>query len=335
MSIRVNDIPKILDMADKCRGELVPCFMGSAGIGKTQSVYQWAEDNGRKVVEEILSQVLPTEISGINMPDPETQSMKVFDSAKLSSLEDGDILFLDELLEAPPMVLSACLTLIQERRMMSGKKLPDILIVASTNPLSSPTLAKLSLRQRFMFFDVEFDYEYWKDHIKDRFDIDVKDNLQSVIELEGQEWNVITPRTMTKLIELAIALGYPDADDSIDRFNTYVKGFTDDDVVITNRFYEIFHKTDDTKIKKLMLDSIYNAVKDGVIDCSTGKKLEFDINNNSINNIINILRSDNFDEDTKLIIDEMFSNISLDDIKLDRVLDIEADATKKETICED
>ena len=205
-SITIDQVYQVLEMADKCRGEIVPCFVGDPGIGKTESVYRFAEDHGRNVVEMILSQRQPTEISGLVMPDNDTKSMEVFDHSRLSELKDGDILLFDELLEAPPMVLSACLTLIQERRMMSGKKLPDILICAATNPLSSPMMIKESVRQRFMWFTVQFSWKVFYNHIKRRFGIDLDDGITAWVLAERTGYNLVTPRSITKLIELGKTL---------------------------------------------------------------------------------------------------------------------------------
>lgn len=204
----IKDIEKTLELVDLCRNEIVPCFLGSPGIGKTQAIYDYAKKHNKRVVEIILSQCLPTEISGLTMPNNETKSMDVFDHARLSSLKDGDILFLDELLEAPPMVLSACLTLIQERRMMSGVKLPDIMIVAATNePYDSITI-KPSVKQRFMWLPLKFNSEDWMHYIRNKYGI--KSSLISPmlnyfqVADASNNYNFVTPRTLEKLIVLTL-----------------------------------------------------------------------------------------------------------------------------------
>lgn len=153
---------------------------------------------------------MPSEVSGITMPDQETKSMQIFDHARLASLKDGDILFFDELLQAPQAVLSACLTLIQERRMMSGKKLPDIMIVAAANPLRSPTLIVESIRQRFMFIDLQWDSEAWAEYIFQKYGVQPSLSLIANIkssDKDGDKWNRLTPRTATKLIAWGKSLG--------------------------------------------------------------------------------------------------------------------------------
>lgn len=198
-----SKLPALLEIVDKKRDEIVPCLLGNPGIGKTQGIYEFAKAHDRQVVEIIASQIMPSEVSGITMPDADTKSMQVFDHARLSSLKDGDILFFDELLQAPQAVLSACLTLIQERRMMSGKKLPDIMIVAAANPLRSPTLIAESIRQRFMFIELEWDSKAWADYVQTKYECQPTRRLITLIEAASKssdKWNSLTPRTATKLI---------------------------------------------------------------------------------------------------------------------------------------
>ena len=204
MPITPNQVEELLESAYKARKTIVPCLLGSPGIGKTQGVYDFAAKHGVKVVEIIASQILPNEVSGITMPVNETHSMEIYDHARLSSLKDGDILFFDELLQASPQTLSACLTLILERRLLSGKMLPDVFIVAAANPLPSATRIPTSIRQRFMFVNVQFDRNEWVDYIQRKYNRTVNSELKKVIVDDGEAWNVLTPRTATQLIEWGI-----------------------------------------------------------------------------------------------------------------------------------
>ena len=216
--MNIDGASKALQNAYYCRSEIVLCLLGAPGIGKTQAVYQlrdWIRQNTShkecKIVEIIASQILPSEVSGLTMPDSNTHSMQIYDHARLSSLEDGDILFFDELLQAPMQVLSACLTLIQERRMMSGKKLPDIMIVAASNPLGSASSIPESIRQRFMFIDVEFSPKPWKEYMERVYGEYLVDNMISeddlakctnlILQSDKTCYNIITPRSITKCIE--------------------------------------------------------------------------------------------------------------------------------------
>ena len=187
---------------DGVRDQIVPCFMGCPGIGKTHEIERYAKDRGKKVVHIIASQILPSEVSGITMPDKEAGGMTVYDHVRLSSLKDGDILFFDELLQGQQQVLSACLTLIQERRLMSDKPLPDVMIVAAANPLANPNQLPAAIRDRFLFIGMEFDFTEWKQYMKDSQGIIIEDSMRNEIDASDTNvvgWNAQTPRTVTKL----------------------------------------------------------------------------------------------------------------------------------------
>lgn len=199
--LRTSDIERLMEAVDMARSEIVPCLIGASGIGKTEGIESFARKHGRKVVHLIASQVLPTEVSGMTMPNQETHAMDVFDHSRISHMQDGDILFLDELLKGQQQVLSACLTMVQERRLMSGTPLPDVIIVAAANPLASPKMLPLEIRQRFLFVEVEFDCNSWCDYMCERGVPRpglIVDRL--VTRHEGSDWNTLTPRTATKLM---------------------------------------------------------------------------------------------------------------------------------------
>jgi len=199
-----DEIYRLIEAADKCRKEIVLCLLGKPGIGKTEAVERFAKDHGRKVVHIIASQILPSEVSGMTMPNQETKSMDVFDHYRLSHMVDGDILFFDELLKGQQQVLNACLTLIQERRLMSGTKLPDVLVIAAANPLATPLQLPLEIRQRFMFVNVEWNRLRWCEYMKslgfkeEKF---IEELSRSIERKLGRDdvWNTLTPRTATKL----------------------------------------------------------------------------------------------------------------------------------------
>lgn len=203
-----SEIQDLMEAVDKRRGDIVPCLLGAPGIGKTEGIEEFAKSHGRNVVHIITSQILPTEVSGMTMPNQETHSMDVFDHTRLSHMKDGDILFLDELLKGQQQVLSACLTLVQERRLMSGTMLPDVIIVAAANPLASPKMMPEEIRQRFLFLDVRFDEDSWQEYMVER-GVPLPEYLLPHLVKDGGDgstWNTLTPRTMTKL-----ALWYKDA----------------------------------------------------------------------------------------------------------------------------
>lgn len=195
-----EEMVEFLDSAWCVRDEIVPCLVGPVGIGKTAAVEEHCRNMGAKrVVKIVASQILPNEVSGITMPDSETKAMEIYDHYRLSSLEDGDILFFDELLEADQLVLSACLTLIESRELMSGKKLPDIQIVAATNPTVKPASLKANIRQRFVFRRFSLDYEGCRRYIEKQYGIDVGDLVNRIREDEADSYNILSQRSLTKM----------------------------------------------------------------------------------------------------------------------------------------
>ncbi len=191
---------QFLDQSYRLKEQIVPCLVGPVGIGKTAAVLQHAENVGAKnVVTIIASQILPSEVSGITMPDKDTKSMEIYDHYRLSSLQDGDILFFDELLEADQCVLSACLTLIESRQMMSGKKLPNIQIVAATNPTIDSSLLRENIRQRFMFMKFGIDRQGVHDYIMAETGIDLPNMILAELQETSNQYNILSPRSLTKL----------------------------------------------------------------------------------------------------------------------------------------
>lgn len=191
----------ILETMYPYKRELVPCFLGDPGIGKTQGIYEFADRIGAKVVSFILSNTVPSEVSGIRMPDNETKRLEVFDDARMASLRDGDILFFDEILEASPMLWSACLTLIQDRIMASGRRLPDVFIVAASNYVASPGIIPASTRDRFQFIELEFDSFNWRDWFYRKYGVVPDVDIIRRIEGDSDQYNILTPRRVCKLYE--------------------------------------------------------------------------------------------------------------------------------------
>jgi hypothetical protein len=118
---------------------------------------------------------------------------------QLSSLKDGDILFLDELLEADQFVLSTLLTVIESREMADGTPLPDIQIIAATNDTIPPEQLKGNIRQRFMFMRFYMDKGQTEQYIKDKTGIAVPGTVLDKLCEKGNDYNFLTPRSLTKL----------------------------------------------------------------------------------------------------------------------------------------
>lgn len=204
----MRNIKTYLDILDQHRDEMALALMSDPGLSKTSQCKQWCEEHGRQYFEFITSQRMPSEISGMAMPDADTKRMKIYDFDYLLDMKDGDVLAFDEFTNGNIMTLNACLTLIQERNMMSGRKLPSILIVAMGNPQGKCDMLPQT-KQRFLWLNVKFDEETWCDWIKKELNIVPTQKLINIIKntyksgFGIQDYNYMTARTVTNLLKLA------------------------------------------------------------------------------------------------------------------------------------
>lgn len=204
----MRNIKTYLDILDQHRDEMALALMSDPGLSKTSQCKQWCEEHGRQYFEFITSQRMPSEISGMAMPDADTKRMKIYDFDYLLDMKDGDVLAFDEFTNGNIMTLNACLTLIQERNMMSGRKLPSILIVAMGNPQGKCDMLPQT-KQRFLWLNVKFDEDTWREWVKKELNVVPTQKLINIIKstyksgFGVQDYNYITARTVTNLLKLA------------------------------------------------------------------------------------------------------------------------------------
>lgn len=213
MKFKVGEIYGILENIynDKSlRQIVVPLFMSDTGMGKTTIIEQFMKDKGVYKPPLVLSQRMPFEISGMALVDKELDKMKYYDFDFLLDLKDDDILFIDETYNANPQTLSAFLTFLESRIMISGRKLPNIMIVAAANPQGMPVLTQ-QIRRRFLQYDVIFDKESWKKYMFKKHkvpygkDNPIGDMLCKLIENEKfTGYNYNTPADLDKAVEMII-----------------------------------------------------------------------------------------------------------------------------------
>lgn len=192
------------------RKSIVPLFIGNPGLGKTKIIEKFAKKKGAKLVELITSQMSPFEISGIAMPDKDSKKMTYYNFDKIENLKDGDILFFDELLNGNPVVLNACLTILEQRRLISGKELPNIMIIAAANPQGMVPLTP-QIKERFLWYTVDFSPIMWRAYMYKKYGMPeiVSEKLCELISEESlTNNNFYTPRSVDKAVSM-IMLGCP------------------------------------------------------------------------------------------------------------------------------
>lgn len=186
-----------------------PMLVSPPGIGKTSIINQLAAKKGVNVTNIILSQAQPSEAAGMAMPINETRLVDIYDPKWVDDLADGDILFFDEVMKAPQAILNACLTMIQERRLASGRLLPKVAIISAANPIPNMGSYAPEVKQRFPMITIEFQQVVWKNYIGNKYGIPASllDRYATCIkeaEHSSTQWNFFTPRDAEKLLAWAL-----------------------------------------------------------------------------------------------------------------------------------
>ncbi len=186
------------------RRTTVPLFMSNPGMGKSTIIKNFAKSKGVKMVKITLSTRMPNEVAGMVMPDLLNDRMVLLDSHQLTSLNDGDILFFDEVFNGTlKQTLDAFLNFLEDRVLLSDKKLADVMIVAASNPQGLINLTP-QIKERFVKYDLKFDKEEYQDLLKNRYGMPlfISEHLCTLIKKEKFEgsWDYVTPRSVEKAI---------------------------------------------------------------------------------------------------------------------------------------
>lgn len=297
----MRNIKKYLDILDQHRDEMALALMSDPGLSKTSQCKQWCEEHGRQYFEFITSQRMPSEISGMAMPDSDTKRMKIYDFDYLLDMKDGDVLAFDEFTNGNIMTLNACLTLIQERNMMSGRKLPSILIVAMGNPQGKCDMLPQT-KQRFLWLNVKFDDETWCEWCEKELNVVPTEKLLNVIhktynsEFYPQDYNYMTARTVTNLLKLA---------KTVDKCNPIWGNMFGVSSGLVEELYKSIHNNPDSKMKDLELlkyglCAIIQALEySPKTDCQELDSLKLSINRcNTMNDVKKFLKTLETDKTT-------------------------------------
>lgn len=168
---------------------------GPPGIGKSSVVHQIAKELNRKVVDLRLSQLDPTDLRGVPMPNRDTMRAEWYLPAfwPEPAVEDGEreevrvdakgnkkvekvqykagecpigpgVVFLDEIEKAPVSVKNASLQLVLDRCIGAYKLPDDWAIVCAGNREEDGCFSQplgTALANRMLHFEVEHDVESW------------------------------------------------------------------------------------------------------------------------------------------------------------------------------
>ena len=169
---KIPGMKGILDIALALKDSVM--FHGAPGIGKSQGVYQWNQEQVAKhknwnpnVCDVRLSMKEPVDMVGIPIPvriDGKDKTVWAVPSMWPDNTYEGGTILLDEINQGQPSILNAAFQLIQDRA-LGDYKVPDgYVIVAAANPScynSTVTELSLPLCNRFSHFNVKPDFDGW------------------------------------------------------------------------------------------------------------------------------------------------------------------------------
>jgi len=163
--MRPTEIKLALDVAFGVR---LPVMMwGSPGIGKSEVVAQVAASRGRTVRDIRLALLDPTDLRGIPFYNPEKNTAEWAIASILPQDPDStDVIFLDEINAAPPVIQAAAYQLVLDRR-IGEYVLPDqVDIIAAGNREGDKAVTfkmPTPLLNRFIHLDFEVKFDDWYD----------------------------------------------------------------------------------------------------------------------------------------------------------------------------
>lgn len=143
-----------------------PAFLwGAPGIGKSEVVAQVAKTRGMELRDVRLSQMDPVELRGLPSKglDGKREVAKYLEPSWLPTKGKG-ILFLDELVSAPPSVQTAAYQLVLDRALGDYKLPAGWQIIAAGNRAGDRAVVHTmpsALANRFLHLDFEINNEDW------------------------------------------------------------------------------------------------------------------------------------------------------------------------------
>jgi hypothetical protein len=206
MNLEILNILEKVYASKHLRRTMVPCFMSSPGQGKSKTIKAFADSKGKKMMKITLSQRMPNEVIGMLMPDLQNNEMVSLDSKDLLSLKDGDILFFDEMFNGTlKQTLDAVLNFLEDRILMSGRPLADVMIVAASNPEGMIPLTP-QIKERVVLYNIAFKASDFTQYLIDKYYMpgNVAATLSSIVQKESfsdiNKWNYNSARSVEKAI---------------------------------------------------------------------------------------------------------------------------------------
>lgn len=167
MQVKVSLAKKMIVAAIKAR--LVPMLKGSPGCGKSQIVYQIAEEFNLFVIDLRLSQCDPTDLAGfptVEGSKADYVPMKHFpiEGDPIPAGYSGWLLFLDEATTAPPAIQAAAYKLVLDRMVGSHRLHKNVAMVLAGNLETDNAIVQpmsTALQSRLVHMELVVDAKEW------------------------------------------------------------------------------------------------------------------------------------------------------------------------------
>ena len=147
-----------------------------------------------------------TTLGEYNRPDLQNNEMVSLDSKDLLSLKDGDILFFDEMFNGTlKQTLDAVLNFLEDRILMSGRPLADVMIVAASNPEGMIPLTP-QIKERVVLYNIAFKIVDFNKYLIDKYYMpaEIASKLSNMVQKESfsdiNKWNYNSARSVEKAL---------------------------------------------------------------------------------------------------------------------------------------
>ena len=172
---------------------------GSPGIGKSALVRAVAADQGRSVRDIRLALLDPTDLRGIPFYNPETNTAEWAIASILPQDRDStDVLFLDEINAAPPVIQAAAYQLVLDRK-IGEYTLPDgVDIIAAGNREGDKAVTfkmPTPLLNRFIHLDFDVKFEDWYDWAINQ---GINDHVVGFLNFQKPKLNMFDPQSKSR-----------------------------------------------------------------------------------------------------------------------------------------
>jgi len=201
--------------------KLFPMLSGPPGIGKSQVVRQWAENNGYEMKVIILSRYGNVDVVGGFVPDMENKVLVHMPTERLFKNVNGKrtLFFFDEITDADPGTITAFQSFTLDGEIEGVTVDPESLFAFAGNRPEHGTGSKkpsTAFMDRVAYYEVEFNKDAWCEYMTGRVDpriiayVEFDNEAFPTFDGRAKGWKQTTPRGYERLSEMLTSNFIPD-----------------------------------------------------------------------------------------------------------------------------